>query len=103
MTLGDPLPKYASPVRLPLLDSAHAHWHPSMSPVWSAAKIRRALHYALYDWTREMPRPKRLITWAGILIQGYAIYAGFARTLVWPWIWPPGAYLYLAVFLLYFF
>ncbi|MGA2851582.1 MAG: SpoIIE family protein phosphatase [Terracidiphilus sp.] len=66
-------------------------------------KVRRALHYALYDWTREMPRPKRVVTWAGILIQGYAIYGGFARTLVWPRMWPTGGYLYLAVFLLYFF
>jgi serine phosphatase RsbU (regulator of sigma subunit) len=74
-----------------------------MSPVSFADKIRRALHYALYDWTQEMPKPKRLITWAGILIQGYAIYGGFARTLIWPWIWPAGGYLYLAVFLLYFF
>jgi len=72
-----------------------------MSRVWSAGKLRRALHYALYDWTREMPRSKRLITWTGILIQGYAIYSGFARTLAWPWIWPRGGYLYLAVFLLY--
>lgn len=60
------------------------------------------MHYALYDWTREMPKSKRVVTWTGIFIQGYAIYAGFARTLVWPWIWPSGAWLYLAVFLLYF-
>jgi serine phosphatase RsbU (regulator of sigma subunit) len=50
-----------------------------------------------------MPKSKRLITWAGILIQGYAIYAGFARSLVWPWIWPSEGYLFLDVFLLYFF
>ncbi len=74
-----------------------------MNTVWSAAKIRRALHFALYDWTREMPKSKRFITWVGILIQGYAIYAGFTRTLFWPRIWPPGVYLYLAVLILYFF
>jgi sigma-B regulation protein RsbU (phosphoserine phosphatase) len=60
------------------------------------------MHFALYDWTREMPRSKRLVTWAGILIQGYAIYAGFARTLVWPLMWPRGPALYIAVFALYF-
>jgi sigma-B regulation protein RsbU (phosphoserine phosphatase) len=60
------------------------------------------MHFALYDWTREMPRSKRLVTWAGILIQGYAIYAGFARTLVWPLMWPSGPSVYIAVFALYF-
>jgi sigma-B regulation protein RsbU (phosphoserine phosphatase) len=60
------------------------------------------MHFALYDWTREMPRSKRLVTWIGILIQGYAIYAGFARTLVWPLMWPSGPSLYIAVFALYF-
>jgi serine phosphatase RsbU (regulator of sigma subunit) len=68
----------------------------------SAGKIRRALHYAFYDWTREMPKSRRLITWAGILIQGYAVYGGFARSLVWPWMWPRGLYLYPSVFLLYY-
>jgi serine phosphatase RsbU (regulator of sigma subunit) len=72
-----------------------------MSYLWSASDIRRAIHYALYDWTREMPKSKRVITWAGIVIQGYAIYAGFARTLFWPWIWPSGGFLYLDVFLIY--
>jgi sigma-B regulation protein RsbU (phosphoserine phosphatase) len=60
------------------------------------------MHFALYDWTREMPRSKRLVTWIGILIQGYAIYAGFARTLLWPLMWPSGPSLYIAVFALYF-
>jgi hypothetical protein len=36
----------------------------------SAGPFRRALQDAFYDWTREMPRSKRLITWVGILIQG---------------------------------
>ena len=36
--------------------------------------FRRALQYACYDWTREMPTSKHLITWAGILMQGYAIW-----------------------------
>jgi serine phosphatase RsbU (regulator of sigma subunit) len=60
------------------------------------------MHFALYDWTREMSRSKRLVTWIGILIQGYAIYAGFARTLLWPLMWPSGPSLYIAVFALYF-
>ena len=36
--------------------------------------LRRALRYASYDWTREMPKRKRLITWVSILSQGYALY-----------------------------
>jgi sigma-B regulation protein RsbU (phosphoserine phosphatase) len=67
----------------------------------SPGTFRRALRYAFYDWTREMPRSKRLITWAGILLQGYAIYAGFTRSLVWPRMWPTGLPLVLSVWLLY--
>jgi sigma-B regulation protein RsbU (phosphoserine phosphatase) len=67
----------------------------------SAGPFRRALRYAYYDWTREMPRSKRVITWAGILTQGYAIYALWTRSLVWPVMWPKGAYLYGSIWLLY--
>ena len=67
----------------------------------SAGPIRRALQYAFYDWTREMPRSKRLITWAGILMQGYAIYSLWTRSLVWPVMWPKGILLYGSVWLLY--
>jgi sigma-B regulation protein RsbU (phosphoserine phosphatase) len=67
----------------------------------SVGPIRRALRYSVYDWTREMPRSKRLITSAGILIQGYAIYSLWTRSLVWPLMWPQGDLLYLCVFLLY--
>ena len=74
----------------------------------SAGPFRRALHYAssawyytFYDWTREMPRSKRLITWAGILMQGYAIYSFWARSLVWPVMWPKGIALYASAWLLY--
>lgn len=63
--------------------------------------LRRALRYAAYDWTREMPKPKRLVTWAGILIQGYAIYSIWTRSLVWPVMWPEGMLLYGSAFLLY--
>ncbi len=48
-----------------------------------------------------MPRSKRIITWAGILIQGYAVYALWARSLVWPVMWPQGLLLYSSVFVLY--
>ncbi|MGA3318306.1 MAG: PP2C family protein-serine/threonine phosphatase [Candidatus Korobacteraceae bacterium] len=63
--------------------------------------VSSALYYAYYDWTREMPRSKRLITWAGILMQGYAIYSFWARSLVWPVMWPKGIPLYASAWLLY--
>jgi len=68
----------------------------------SAGPIRRMLQYAFYDWTREMPRSKRLLTWLGILLQGYAIYALWTRSLVWPLMWPKGIPLYVSVWLIYF-
>jgi hypothetical protein len=40
----------------------------------STGPLRRALQYAYHDWTREMPKSKRIITWIGILMQGYAVY-----------------------------
>src|SRR5271167_1579280 len=67
----------------------------------SAGPFRRVVQYWFYDWTREMPRSKRLITWVGILIQGYAVYALWSRSLVWPMIWPKGLVLYLIVWLLW--
>ena len=78
----------------------HARRH-LLSPGRLIVDLRRALRYALYDWTREIPRLKRLITWVGILMQGCAIYSGFARTLIWPFYWPKGASLYLVVFPMY--
>jgi hypothetical protein len=50
----------------------------------SAGPIRRALNYASYDWTGEMPRPKRIITYVGILLQGYAFYVLLLWTLALP-------------------
>lgn len=35
----------------------------------SAGPFRRALQYALYDWRQDMPLPRRLLTFAGLLIQ----------------------------------
>ena len=68
----------------------------------SAAVLRGALHGTTYDWTREMPRPKRIMTRVGILIQGFAIYAGFTRSLIWPLIWPRLAVLVPTVLLIYY-
>jgi serine phosphatase RsbU (regulator of sigma subunit) len=67
----------------------------------SAGPFRRALQYAFYDWTREMPKSKRLITWVGYLMQGYAVYALWMRSLAWPLMWPKGTLLYASVWLLY--
>jgi sigma-B regulation protein RsbU (phosphoserine phosphatase) len=67
----------------------------------SAGPIRRALQYAYYDWTREMPRSKRLIAWAGILMQGYAVYCILMRSLAWPVMWPHGISLYVSVWVIY--
>jgi phosphoserine phosphatase RsbU/P len=40
----------------------------------SAGAVRRALHYAFYDWRREMPTSTRIVTYVGIILQGYAFY-----------------------------
>src|SRR6202022_541572 len=55
----------------------------------------RAIQYAFYDFTREMPRTKRIITWVAILIQGYAIYALAVRSFVWPLMWPSPIYVFI--------
>src|SRR5690348_16552822 len=52
------------------------------------AYVSRALQFAFYDFTREMSRSKRIITWAAILVQGYAIYALVTRSFAWPIMWP---------------
>lgn len=67
----------------------------------SAGPFRRALQYAYYDWTREMPRSRRVITWTGILMQGWAIWSFISRSLVWPAIWPHGILLYGSACLIY--
>jgi hypothetical protein len=41
----------------------------------SAGPLRRFLAYIFHDWTREMPRSKRILTHVGILLQGYAFYS----------------------------
>jgi hypothetical protein len=66
----------------------------------SASGIRRAWQYAFYDWTREMPRSKRVITWVGLFLQGYALYAAITRSLIWPFMWPHGILLIDSVWLM---
>ncbi len=59
----------------------------------SAGPIRRALQYAFYDWASEMPRSKRIITYDGIVLQGYAFYF----TLRWAFMLPKWLYSYFLV------
>ena len=35
-----------------------------------------------------MPRSKRIVTWLGLFLQGYALYVGITRSLAWPSVWP---------------
>jgi serine phosphatase RsbU (regulator of sigma subunit) len=50
--------------------------------------IRRIFQYNVSNWIREMPRSKRVVTWAAILLQGAAIYCLWSRSLAWPFQWP---------------
>ena len=59
----------------------------------SAGPIRRALQYAFYDWASEMPRSKRIITYVGAILQGYAFYF----MLMWAFKLPEWLSLYLLV------
>ena len=59
----------------------------------SAGPIRRTLQYASYDWTREMPRTKRILTYVGIILQGYAFYF----MLMWALALPNSWYAYFVV------
>ena len=38
--------------------------------------LKRAIRFATYDWTRELPFSLRVITMIGMGIQGYAIWSG---------------------------
>jgi serine phosphatase RsbU (regulator of sigma subunit) len=80
----------------------------ALKPATLAGAFRRALRYASYDWTREMSRPKRLITWGGIALQGYTIYCVFMWALGVPrallgymLVLPKGPSGYLVAWLLY--
>lgn len=48
-----------------------------------------------------MSTSKRFVAWTGILIQGYAVYAGISHSLVWPIMWPKGLIIYPIVSLIY--
>jgi serine phosphatase RsbU (regulator of sigma subunit) len=67
-----------------------------------ARTIRRLSRYAGRNWVREMPRSKRIVTWVGYLLQGYAIYCIWFRSLAWPLMWPEDESLvFLIALLLY--
>jgi sigma-B regulation protein RsbU (phosphoserine phosphatase) len=69
--------------------------------IW-VKNLRRWIQYAFDDWTRGMPRYKRLITWLAILIQGYAVWFVLSRSQVWVFmVREHKLVLYLSVFLLY--
>jgi sigma-B regulation protein RsbU (phosphoserine phosphatase) len=56
----------------------------------SAGPFRRMLQYAFYDWTREMPKSRRIIAYVGIVLQAYAVYA----MLMWAFMLPKWLYVY---------
>jgi serine phosphatase RsbU (regulator of sigma subunit) len=59
----------------------------------TAGPIRRALRYAFYDWSREMPAYKQVIMYVSFALQGYAFY--FA--LMWAATLPKWLHTYLLV------
>ena len=67
----------------------------------TVGSIQRVVRYASYDWTREMTSARRFVTMTGIVMQGYAFYALWTRSLVWPILWPSGPALYVSIWLLY--
>jgi hypothetical protein len=67
---------------------------------WSG--LKRAIRFATYDWTRELPLSLRVITMIGMGIQGYAIWAALTRSLIWPIMWPSGVILYATILLIYY-
>ena len=64
--------------------------------------LKRAIRFATYDWTRELPMSLRVITMIGMGIQGYAIWAALSRSLIWPIMWPSGVILYATILLIYY-
>ena len=63
---------------------------------------RRTGGYSSVDsWIREMPKSKRRITWIGYLLQGYAIYCLWTRSLVWPLMWPNEILVFLSAVVMY--
>ena len=68
----------------------------------SLTALTRAVRFATYDWTREMSPSRRAITMVGMGLQGYAIWAGVSRSLVWPIMWPQGLILFPVILLIYY-
>lgn len=71
-------------------------------PHLNASRIWRTFTYAFYDWTREMPRSRRWLATTGLFLQGYAMYAMWTRSLIWPYMWPPSPFIYGSAWFLYF-
>ncbi len=44
----------------------------------------------------------RRLAWTGNLLQGYALYAAFSGSLIWPIIWPPKPLLYFVALMIYY-
>ena len=64
--------------------------------------LRRWLQYAFSEWSRDMPRSKRFITWVAILAQGSAVAFVLSRPQLWDFMVRENKLvLYLGVFLLY--
>ena len=67
----------------------------------AVVSVWRMVCYAFHDWTREMTSARRFVTMTGLVLQGYAFWALFSRSLVWPLSWPSGPALYVSVCVLY--
>lgn len=66
------------------------------------AYVSRGLQFAFSDFTREMSRGKRFVTWAAILVQGYSIYAMVTRSFAWPIMWPSTRIVFIAGIVLFY-
>jgi serine phosphatase RsbU (regulator of sigma subunit) len=64
--------------------------------------IRGLSRYSSRNWIRKMPRSKRIVTWAGYLLQGFAVYCLASRSLAWPLMWPKDVSLVFLVALLFY-
>ena len=71
-------------------------------PVRLTGATRRARGYSVGSWIREMPRRKRIITWIGHGLQAYAVCCLWARSLVWPLMWPNPILVLLIALTLYY-
>jgi phosphoserine phosphatase RsbU/P len=67
----------------------------------AARKISQAVRDSFHDWTSEMTTPRRIVTTAGLLIQGYAMFALWTRSLMWHVTWPADRFLYPIVWIVF--